>query len=135
MATSQFVTYQHTDAMIVYQPRVDVEPAEGWRMECDEEIASRLSRPQYKLLDCIGASRRLTTRRGASLSFTIFGASKISAFPDPRTNDVETCPHLVVQIDRVNLLADNLSPYPATQIFGLPINHLIFITAFDHHHV
>ena len=73
MSTSQLVTYQHTAAVFNYSPANDVEPTQGWRMECDEEVQSRLAPPAFNVVDCIGESRRLTRRKNASVSFTIYG--------------------------------------------------------------
>ena len=68
------VTYLHSDAVIKYLPALDVEPSQGWHTQCDIERQARLAWAEK--LECVGASRRITSNKGASLTFISYGTSR-----------------------------------------------------------
>ena len=67
------ITYLHSDGVIRYLPTLDVDIQDGWRTQCDSEKLAALGRPEYHKLECIGTSKRTTSKSGASFEFTFYG--------------------------------------------------------------
>jgi len=66
-------TYLHSDGVIRYLPALDVDTRDGWRTQCDLEKLAALGPPDLLKLECVGTSKRTTSKSGASFEFTFYG--------------------------------------------------------------
>ena len=82
------ITYLHSDGVIKYRPELDVEIRNGWRTQCDFEKPAALGPQEYHKLECVGTSKRTTSKSGASFEFTFYGAPLCSK-------------SVAIQVDRV----------------------------------
>jgi len=73
-------TYMHSDGVIRYRPALDVDIQDGWRTLCDSEKLAALGPPEYQKLECVGTSKRTTSKSGASFEFTFYGMLEICRY-------------------------------------------------------
>ena len=66
-------TYLHSDELIRYLPTLEVDTRDGWRTQCDSEKLAAPGPLELHKLECVGTSKRTTSKSGTSSKFTFYG--------------------------------------------------------------